>query len=355
MTEIGEKLAPMILEGASAGNMLMKVLSSIFTILIDNKTAVLTIVGAYVAYNVALKAQIAYQTIYNSIATATRLITLANAGAKAIETGNTLRATAAQKLYYTTLEKGGIVTKAYIAITSLLSAAKALLTGNIVAAKTAMLQFNAVMKTNIWGLALTAILAVGAALYTVYKRTTEVSKATKAMREAEKQFNAELAQESRSVRELFDAYKRTNPKSEEHKRIREIILSKYGQYLKDLVDEKGNITDIGKALAIVNTKLREQIALKVQNTALDKIETDALDEYSEEMDKLMSKVSKQIKNPEVQNEIREYLNTTLTGLSESADHEIDTMSGRISNKLREFGLNTYEGGGFLVVALLILL
>lgn len=346
ITDIGEKLAPMVLEGASAGNMLLKVFTSLITILIDNKEAVLTVVGAYLAYNVALKAQIAYQTAYNAIATVARLITLANAGAKAIETGNTIRAAAAQKLYYTTLEKGGAVTKAYIAVTSLLSAAKALLTGNIVAARAAMIQFNTVMKSNTWGLALAAIIAIGAALYTVYKRTTEVSKATKAMEEAEKQFNTELAQETRYVRELFAAYKRTNPESEEHKRIREIIMSKYGQYLKDLIDEKGNITDIGKALAIVNTKLKEQIALKVQNAALDKIETEALDEYSEEMDKLMSKVSKQIKNPEIQNEIRKYLNTTLTGLSESANYEVDNMSGRIANKLREFGLNTYEGGGF---------
>lgn len=339
ITDIGEKLAPMVLEGASAGNMLLKVITSLVSILIDNRTVILTVVAAYVAYNTAIKLQNAYVTISNTLATISKIRRIEEALA-------TTQSAAAQTLFNKTMQKGSAVTKAYIAVTSLLSAAKSLLTGNIASARAAMIQFNTVMKSNPWGLALAAIVAVGAALYTIYKRTTEVSKATKAMQEAEKQFNTELAQENRYVRELFAAYKRTNPESEEHKRIREIIISKYGQYLKNLIDEKGNITDIGKALAIVNTKLKEQIALKVQNAALDKIETEALDEYSEEMDKLMSKVSKQIKNPEIQNEIREYLNTTLTGLSESADYEVDNMSGRIANKLREFGLNTYEGGGF---------
>lgn len=346
LTDIGEKLAPMVLEGASAVNKLVKVFTSLVTILIDNKGAILTVVAAYLAYNVALKAHITYQKAYNAMATAQRLITLANAGAKAIETGNTTRAAAAQRLYNRTVEKGGAAAKAYIAVTTLLSAAKALLTGNIAAAKAAMVQFNTVMKSNPWGLALAVVVALGTALYKVYKRTTEVSKATKAMRVAEKQFNTELAQETRTVRELFDAFKRTNPKSEEHKRIREVIISKYGQYLKNLIDEKGNITNIGKALTVVNAKLKEQIALKVQNAALDKIETDALDKYNAEMDQLMSKVSKQIKSPELQNEIREYLNTTLTGLSESANHEVDDMSGRIANKLQEYGLDIYDGGGF---------
>lgn len=344
--ELGERLSPYVLEATETMKPLVSVLGSFTGFLFNNSKAILVCVAAVAAYNLILKATIAYQTAYNAIATISRLITLSNAGAKAIETGNTIRAAAAQKLYYTTLEKGGAVTKAYIAVTSLLSAAKALLTGNIVAARVAMVQFNSVFKSNPLGFVIAGVIALGFAIYGLTKKFTEQSDVVKKLKDTEKEYNAELAKEIGRVNELFRAYQNTNPESEEHKRIREIILSRYGEYIKNLINEKGEITDIGKALEIVNQKLREQIALKIRDKAVEDIRVESLNVYTDTIDKIMNKVSDQIKDKDIQSEVRKSLNTMLTSVQEVDNYTVDEMSGRIDNMLRKYGVDTYKGGGF---------
>lgn len=350
ITNIGEKLAPMVLEGASAGNMLLKVFTSLITILIDNKEAVLTVVGAYLAYNVALKAQIAYQTAYNAIATVARLITLANAGAKAIETGNTIRAAAAQKLYYTTLEKGGAVTKAYIAVTSLLAAAKALLTGNLVAARAAMIQFNTVVAANPVGAFLVVIGALVAAFGYLYSKTKDVMTAQKAVKEATEELNSELGKEISQSNRLFEALKRANPESEEYRRLKDQIIKLYGPYLKGLIDEKGNLIDIARAQAEVNNKIRENISLKIKNAATDKIQEASVKEQISDLDEVMDIVEKQMKrstgyNKEAANVVRENINKAIneavangkTGMVELTDAIQEVLKGENLDMRERFG------------------
>lgn len=262
VTDIGEKLAPMVLEGASAGNMLLKVFAEIFSILIDNKEVVLIVAGAYVAYNVALKAQIAYQATYNAIATAARLITLANAGAKAIETGNTLRAAAAQKLYYTTLEKGGIVTKAYIAVTSLLSAAKALLTGNLVVARAAMAQFNAVVAMNPLGALLTVLAAVGTAIYLYSKRTKEASELQKSQENITKKANEAYAEQETRIKILISTINNENAALSRRKQALEELKKLVPGYHAELTQEGKLINNNTEAIKKYLTQFEKQIKLK---------------------------------------------------------------------------------------------
>lgn len=262
VTDIGEKLAPMVLEGASAGNMLMKVFTEVLSILIDNKEAVLIVAGAYVAYNVALKAQIAYQSTYNAIATAARLITLANAGAKAIETGNTLRAAAAQKLYYTTLEKGGIVTKAYIAVTSLLSAAKALLTGNLVVARAAMAQFNAVVAMNPLGALLTVLAAVGTAIYLYSKRTKEASELQKSQENITKKANEAYAEQEARIKILISTINNENAALSRRKQALEELKKLVPGYHAELTQEGKLINNNTEAIKKYLTQFEKQIKLK---------------------------------------------------------------------------------------------
>ncbi|MDH6355487.1 TP901 family phage tail tape measure protein [Dysgonomonas sp. PH5-45] len=240
VTDIGEKLAPMILEGASAGNMLLKVLTSLISILIEYKGAVLTVAAAYVVYNVALKAQIAYQTAYNSIATVTRLITLANAGAKAVETGNTLRAAAAQKLYYSTLEKGGIITKAYVAVTSLLSAAKALFTGNVIAARVAMTQFNAVVSVNPLGAFLAVVAAVAGAIYLLSKRTDEATNKQKILNDINKEVAKSVAAERAELSLLLTVARNENLSKEDRLKAIRRLNEISPEYLGNLTLENIN-------------------------------------------------------------------------------------------------------------------
>jgi TP901 family phage tail tape measure protein len=354
ITDIGEKLAPMVLEGASAGNMILKVLTSVISVLIDNKGVILTVAGAYIAYNVALKAQIAYQAAYNSVATAARLITLANAGAKAIETGNTVRATAAQRLYYTTMEKGGIVTKAYIAVTSLLSAAKAFLTGNLVAARAAMVQFNTVVAANPVGAFLVVIGGLVAAFGYLYSKTRDIVTAQKAVKDATKEFNGELAKEQNEVNKLFYALKSANPESEEFRKIRDKIIQQYAPYIKNLINEKGELISISLAHQQINDKLREQISLKIKNAATSKIIEKSIEDQQKGVNAVVKNIQKQMSlSDDMANVLQADLNKVISdftsndeweknrlGLNKRIKDTIDAFSG---TKLIDY---KYKGGLF---------
>ena len=194
-------------------------------------------------------------------------------------------------------------------------------------------------------LAAGGILAVVTAIIAAISAYRKYTKEKEALQKTSTEFNGELAKEKRVVDDLFAAYKKSNPESEKHKKIKEVIIDKYGDYIKHLIDEKGNITDIAAALHTVNTKLQEQIALKLRNKAVEEIDEEQTKSRVSSIDKIMGKITRQIKDPARQNEIRRYLNEMFSNVSNLANHEIDTMSGRISNKLTfDFGVDTYKGG-----------
>lgn len=219
-----------------------------------------------------------------------------------------------------------------------------LLTGNITRMQAAWKMLNAAMKTNPIGLIAVAATAAIAGLVKLVQWLNRTSSATKAVKEATDQFNGELASEQRKMMQLFEAYRRSNPESKTHLAIRKEIISKYGQYLKGLIDEKGNITDIGEAINAVNKGLREQIALKIKDQATDKIMTDSLNEQTRIVDKIMKKVGKQVDSKSVQSSIRETINRTVSDFSVSGSNDYAALERQLLSDIQTtYGVDAYKG------------
>jgi TP901 family phage tail tape measure protein len=159
-------------------------------------------------------------------------------------------------------------------------------TGSTTRAAAAWKLFNASFSKTAIGAVITAVVALGIALY---KLVTYVDPVTKAMRE----FNKELAVEEMQAKRIFDAYKKTNEGTEERRRILDEIKSRYGQYLTDLINEKGEIDNIDEALQRVNTSLREQIALKIKNATAEKIIEDAIKEQQRQLESMRERIAAQ--------------------------------------------------------------
>lgn len=122
----------------------------------------------------------------------------------------------------------------------------------------------AVLAPNPYILAAAAAVALGYGIYKLATYTTEAEKAIK-------KFNEEAGNQIIELNGVFNAYKKANKGTEEKKKLLDIIKSKYGEYIKSLIDEKGRINDIEAAQRMANQALKESIALKIKNESITEI------------------------------------------------------------------------------------
>lgn len=109
--ELGERLSPLMAHMISSSSAMIRGLLTLTKFLFDNKSAILSVVVAIVAYNVAANlaaiktAALAVETkLLNAVFATSRLAVLAGSGAVALLHGNLTRATAAFKLFSRTLK-----------------------------------------------------------------------------------------------------------------------------------------------------------------------------------------------------------------------------------------------------------
>lgn len=146
---------------------------------------------------------------------------------------------------------------------------------------------------------ITAITIIGQKLYELATATTSAEKAMAS-------FNAEVLTEGKNLNNLFEAYKKANEGSKEKDRLLNLIKSKYGEYLKGLIDEKGHITDIDKAQRQANESLRQSIALRVKNAAIGAVQEEEVKKQASLLGNIRSRIAKS-KGDDVANQAMEYI------------------------------------------------
>ena len=170
------------------------------------------------------------------------------------------------------------VTNANTVSTNVLTAAKTRL---ITVAK----NLWAVLAPNPYILAAAAAVALGYSIYKIATSTTEAEKAIK-------KFNEEAGNQIIELNGVFNAYKRANEGTEEKKKLLDIIKSKYGEYIKSLIDEKGRINDIEAAQRMANQALKESIALKIRDESITEITSKEVKKQAESLGELRNIIAK---------------------------------------------------------------
>ncbi len=174
--------------------------------------------------------------------------------------------------------------RASIAAEYALAAAKALLTGNIKKATTAMRSFLLTLGLN----PITAItMAVTAATYGIYKLCTRTNEAKAAMND----FTSEMLTEKRELDKLFNALKNAADKTKEKKDIIDVINKQYKDYLPNLLTEHSTLEEIKTAYDLINRKLRENIALKTLNEKANDIESKSLENKTKQINDIRDELS----------------------------------------------------------------
>lgn len=137
---------------------------------------------------------------------------------------------------------------------------------------------TAAMLKHPYALVAAAVVALGVALYKLWTYQTNAQKQQEKLNETFKDFAVESAKEERSLSSLFDALKRTNSGTDERKKLIKAVNDQYGQYLPRLLSERSSLDEINEAYSIINTSIKEQIALKIKNATTDEVVTSGLKE-----------------------------------------------------------------------------
>lgn len=155
---------------------------------------------------------------------------------------------------------------------------------------------TASLLKNPYALMAVAVAALGVALYKLWTYQTNAQKQQEKLNKTFSEFTVEAAKEERSLNSLFEALKRTNSGTEERKKMIKAVNDQYGQYLPKLLTEKSSLEEINEAYSIINTSIKEQIALKIKNSATDEIVTSGLKEQVSAVSEIRKSLTSRVKN-----------------------------------------------------------
>lgn len=234
--EFGETLSPVLLQTTNLSTIAIKFLAR-------HGKAVLALAGTYAALFVVYKTYRSWQTIVNGLHSAGRITVLALSVAYNRLAGNMTRAAAATKL---------------------LKAAYSGLGMGIVAA------------------ALTAVVSGVSALV---RRSREATAAVRS-------FHTETGKLKMEADSLLKVIETSEPSTDRYRAAIEKLQETYGPYISNLIDEKGELTDIAAAREAVNKQIERSVGLRVQQEEIDRITEESLERQATKYEKLVRSIQR---------------------------------------------------------------
>lgn len=276
--QLGQQLLPYMSKLVTTTSLTVKGLSGLIEVLIKYGDVIMILTTELVLASAKQKLLTAATVTWNTVCKIGTTLTLAHNMAMALLNSNTNKVVAATKALTVELAGHNVILNILKATIYLTSSAFMLFTGNITKAKTAFRAFTAILKTNPYVLIIAAITAVGAGLYTWYKRTKEAKTITE-------EFNASIMQERSELDTLYAQLNRTNISQAERTKLIGEFNEKFGKYMGNLLSEKAGIDEIKKAYGEVITSMNDYYARKLLNEKTSKL----FNERAEEESKLLSK------------------------------------------------------------------
>ncbi len=249
--ELGEKLYPLMKHIYTSSSVFLRVLNQLVTFIINNRKAIaslLTVIAAYYSWIVLVKtATVAWHVVLGV--------------GKALMTA-----------YRTAVILGRIAVIAF--------------TQGVGAATHAMKLLNAVVKTNPFGLILAAVTAVVLAVKALCDRTSEYTKKMREARNTAASFSEELHKEMKNIDTLIGKLEAAKKGTKEYKDIKDEIIKQYGKYLRGLINERGEITNLTEAykrLAAAARIAAKERSIQTARETADETHRDAFKEQAKKL------------------------------------------------------------------------
>lgn len=233
---LGEKLMPVMRYAITSSSAMMKSLAIIIDFMYKYKVAIAMVTVAIVANTVAVNAsEIAFRAQY----------------------------------YWLVLTET-IMRRSQTTLLALKIAWFAL-TGQINKAKAAYVAFHLMTKSTPWGAIITAVAALGTAMYMFYKRAKDareeqerLAKASKKAEDSIRKVSAQIGEETGMVLRLSNAIQAENMGSAKRNALIHEFNNKFGPYLSNLLNEKSTAQDVAAAYAEVVRHLRAKLLLEAK-------------------------------------------------------------------------------------------
>ena len=210
--ELGEKLYPLMKHIYTSSSAFLRVLNSLVDFIIAHRVAIGRLIVIMASYYAGLVLAKTAHFAYNAV----------------VKIGIGI-----QKLWQLAVISSRIVVLAF--------------TKGLGAATHAFKLLTTVMKTNPFGMIAAAIGAVVVAIKALLPKADEYAKKCKELLAAAKGTNEEMVKEQHNLDVLFGRLKGTTEGTDEYKKAKDAIISQYGKYMKDLIDERGRIVDLERA------------------------------------------------------------------------------------------------------------
>ncbi len=244
--QLGEKLYPLMTHGMSLMRMTVSVLEVLVDLVTKHGGKILWLTGVLGTYWTVQKGIVAWRKIEQALIT--KAIALSMAEANGIK---------------------------------VLTATKVVLIGTLKKAVVAMKAFLVSLVTSPVGVITAAILGLGTAFYKVYQiiddTTGGIRRSLKRVQEAQREFARESTMEQMAIDRLFGKLDALTKGTSEYQKVKDEILSKYGQYLKGLSAEIQALDDVKGAYEAISTAAKQA----ARDRAIDTATTKATEAYVE--------------------------------------------------------------------------
>jgi tape measure domain-containing protein len=165
------------------------------------------------------------------------------------------------------------------------------------------------------GKALAVVAALGVGIYELVKAFNKEGEAIGVVNQAMSDYQAYVATESSSAKDLFDKLKKLKVGTAEYKKVRDAILSNYGQYLSEVDKEKIKVGN----LAGVYDNLKRSITEAAKAKFVAQGKESLAGEFNKNLGKITKRIGKIAKGDmDLYNELMEYV-TGQKSLSDLSD------------------------------------
>lgn len=130
-------------------------------------------------------------------------------------------------------------------------------------------------------------------LFSLSDASNQSRMALEALRNTTQSYGENLLQETNQLRYIYDAIYRTSEGTAARRAAIQTLNDTYKEYMPYLLSERSSLDELSSMYDILNTALRNHIALKVRNTQLDKITEEAAKTQSKAIEELQEALSKQ--------------------------------------------------------------
>ena len=293
--ELGEKLMPVMRHIISSTTISLKVLSAIVDFIIEYKREIgsaIVILAAYTvgvnAHAIATKVSAAAMSLWNAVARVVTATTKGYTAAMVLSRDALAGCTLAHGRLYKVMLSQNVITKLLTATTLLMKAAYYAVTLQTTAMTASLKSLYVVMRANPYGLVLTALAAVGVAIYNNVQKRKEHAKALEEERQRQRELMKDYDNASAKIKLLSKVLNDNTRDLKDRRAALDELKKIVPGYHADLTQEGKLINSNTEALDEYLVKLKESILMRANREKLEELykkQAELQDQQSEQSDK----------------------------------------------------------------------